>query len=343
MLRFENSDYLYGLLLIPALLLLFILMLQWKKAALDKFGEKHVIHRLFPDASRNRQWVKFGLMALGMVFLIVAIANPQIGTKTEQVNREGVDVIIALDISNSMRAEDIKPNRLERSKRAIARLIDRMPNERIGIIVFAGHAYVQLPLTSDYAAAKLFLSSINTGLIPTQGTAIGAAIDLASRSYDKNDTKHKALIIITDGENHEDNAEKMAKKAAEEGLIIHTIGMGSPSGAPIPVYRGNTQVDHLKDNGGNTVITKLDEDMLQDIARNGNGVFVRASNSDDDIESILQEIGQMEKKNYGAKIFTNYEDRFQYLLAVALLLMIAEIFVSERKSKWAVKLFGGKK
>ena len=219
-----------------------------------------------------------------------------------------------------------------------------MENDRIGIIVFAGRAYVQLPITSDYAAAKLFLSTIDSDIIPTQGTAIGAAIDLATKSYVGDDNKHKALVIITDGENHEDDAVEAAKKANEEGITIHTIGFGSPDGTPIPVYRNGAQIDFIKDKDGNTVLTKLNEITLEQIAAEGKGQYIRATNSDDGLSRILSQIAGMEKKTFGIKQFTGYEDRFQYFLAAALILLLLESFISKRRNPRLDKidLFGEK-
>jgi Ca-activated chloride channel family protein len=282
--------------------------------------------------------LKIVLALLGLTFLIIACANPQLGTRLEEVKREGVDIIIALDVSNSMKAEDIRPNRLERSKQAISRLIDKLQNDRIGMIVFAGKAYVQLPITTDYAAAKLFLSTIEPDLVPTQGTCIGCAIDLAEESFVGNENKHKALVIITDGENHEEDAVESAKKANEKGIIIHTIGMGSIDGAPIPLYSNGRQIDFQKDNNGSTVITKLESLTLQQIAAEGKGVFVRATNSDDGLSTILGQINKMEKKSFGTKQFTGFEDRFQYFLAAGLFLLLLEFSISERRSKFIQRL-----
>jgi Ca-activated chloride channel family protein len=217
-------------------------------------------------------------------------------------------------------------------------LIDKLENDRIGIIVFAGTAYVQLPITTDFAAAKLFLSSIDTDIIPTQGTAIGSAIDLASQSFVGQDNKHKALIIITDGENHEDDALEAARKANAEGIVIHTIGMGSPEGAPIPVYRNGMQVDFLRDREGHIVVTRIDQLALEQIAAEGKGQFVRASTGDDGLSSILNEIMKMNKKTFGTKVFTEYEDRFQYFIGAGLLILLLEFIISNRKSRWIQRL-----
>ncbi|MFM2136120.1 MAG: hypothetical protein RL021_1520, partial [Bacteroidota bacterium] len=239
MFRWAHPEHLYALLLIPAIVLLFAYRIRTRRIQLQRLGENELVRRLMPDTSKRKPILRFIVFTTAFACMVMAWANPQIGTRLEEVKREGVDVIIALDVSNSMRAEDLRPNRLERAKQIISRLIDRLENDRIGLIVFAGQAYVQLPITTDYAAAKLFLSNISTNMIPTQGTAIGAAINLALKSYTGNDNKHKALVIITDGENHEDDAVEAARDAASQGVIIHTIGMGSPEGTPIPAGNGN--------------------------------------------------------------------------------------------------------
>jgi Ca-activated chloride channel homolog len=337
-LRFAHPEYLYGLILVPVLIIFFLLMMIWRKKAYKRFGESSLVNLLAPDVSKSRPTLKMILFVTAYSLIIIGLANPQIGSKFEEVKRAGVDVIIALDISNSMRAEDIRPNRLERSKLAISKFIDRLENDRIGLIVFAGQAYVQLPITTDFNAAKLFLSTITPDLIPTQGTAIGTAINLAAKSFAGNEKKHKVLVVITDGENHEDDAMEAAKAANEEGIVIHTIGMGSPQGGPIPVYHNGTQVDFLKDRNGSIVITRLDQTGLEQIAGEGKGIFIRASNSDDGMESIMKEIGKMDKKTFETKMFTEYEDRFQYLIGAGLLILIIEFLIGNRKAKWFHRL-----
>lgn len=338
MVRFAHFEYLYCLALVPVAVILFILMMYFKKKAAKKFSDSSLFMQLAAGTSAYKPVLKLILFLLAYSLVVVGLANPQIGTKLEEVKREGVDIIIALDVSNSMKAEDIKPNRLGRSLQAISRLIDKLENDRIGIIVFAGDAYVQLPITTDFAAAKLFLTSIDNDIVPNQGTAIGSAIELAQQSFVGNDNKHKALIIITDGENHEDDAIEAAKKGNEEGLIIHTIGMGSPEGAPIPIYKNGVQVDFMKDENGQTIITKLDQLSLEKIAAEGKGIFIRATNGDDGLNTILNEIMKMNKKTFGAKVFTEYEDRFQYFIGAGLLLLLIEFLVSNKKSKWIQRL-----
>lgn len=332
MLKFENPDILYGLFLIPLLSLMFILFLRWKKQSLQKFGELSVISRLMPWVSKGRVVLKFILLMTAIFFFIIGIANPQVGSKLVKAQRKGVDLMIALDVSNSMLARDIKPNRLEKSKQAISKLIDGLSSDRIGIIVFAGKAYVQLPITSDYSAARLFLSTIKTDVVSVQGTAIGEAIALAMNSFNDND-HDKAIIVISDGENHEGDALLEAKMAAEKGIFVYTIGMGLAEGAPIPEYRGNVQIGYKKDKQNNTIVTQLDEVMLRQIASAGNGIYVRANNTQAGLSKVFEAISKLEKKEYESIMFADYEDRFQYFVALALLLLIVEFFIAERKSK----------
>jgi Ca-activated chloride channel family protein len=280
---------------------------------------------------------------LALVFFIGGLARPQFGSKLKKVKREGVELIIALDVSNSMMAEDIQPNRLERAKRAISRLVDRLKDDKIGLIVFAGDAYTQLPITSDYNSAKLFLNSVSTQIVPKQGTAIGTAINLGIRSFTPNGEANKAIIVITDGENHEDDALEASQRAESEGIIVHTIGMGLPSGSPIPVLR-NGQTDYLKDRDGKVVVTKLNEQMLEQIAAAGSGIYVRANNAQVGLNALFDEINKMEKQEMDTRVYSEYDDQFQYFFAIGLLLLFLEFLVLERKNKYLihVKLFGSK-
>ncbi|MGZ4034512.1 MAG: vWA domain-containing protein [Bacteroidia bacterium] len=345
MFQLENKVYLYALVLIPLFIIIYLLVARWRKKALKSFGDIAVIRQLFPDVSNAKRVWKFILYLFAFTCLIIGIVNPQVGTKLEEVKRKGADLMICLDVSNSMKAEDLLPNRLEKAKQAIAKLIDKLEGDRIGVIVFGGEAYVQLPITTDYAAAKLFLESINTDMIPTQGTAIGKAIDMAMESFGKDEGKNKAIVIITDGENHEDDAVKAAEAAAEKGVTIHTIGMGSPEGAPIPVYKGSVREGFRKDKDGNTIVTKLDPKMLQEISAAGNGIYVRASNSDTGLNNVLDAINKLEKKQFDSKMYSDYEDRFQWFISAAFILLIIETFLTERKSKiyQRLNLFGNEK
>jgi len=335
MFRFGNPEYLYLLILIPILMLIFGLGQYYKKLALRKFGEMSVIEQLMPYISKSRPLIKFIFLTVAITAIIFALADPQFGSKLEKVKRKGAEIIIALDVSNSMLSEDIKPNRLERAKQAISKLVDNMENDRIGLIVFAGDSYIQVPVTSDYSAAKMFLSSINTNIVSKQGTAIGTAIDLGMNSFTPESEMERALIIITDGENHEDDAIKAAELANEKGITVHTIGMGSPKGAPIPLNKGYGQTVFQKDNKGNTVVSKLDQNLLTQIASAGGGVFIRANNSQTGLRALFDEINKMEKKEVEERIYTEFEHRFQYLLGIALFFILLDVFVLERKGKWS--------
>ena len=290
-------------------------------------------------ASEFKHRFKFILFAIAIGSLIIGITNPQIGSKMEEVKREGVDLMIAIDLSNSMLAEDLQPNRLMRAKQSISKLIDRLDGDRIGLIVFAGDAYVQLPITTDYSAAKLFLSTINSSIVPTQGTAIGKAIELSIKSFDLENDQNKAIIVITDGENHEDDAIQKAKEAQELGIFVHTIGMGSAEGGPIPIKnRYGSITSYQKDREGNTIITNLNEGMLKQIAQSGGGSYIRANSTQSGLNALFKEINKMEKKEIGSKVFTDYKDRFQWFIGLAIILLIIETLMKGRKNKWSSKI-----
>ena len=339
MLRYDNIEFLYLLSLIPLLIIGIIMYSKWQKNSILKFGDINLLNQLMQSHSIFRKKIKNTLFVLAITFLIVGLSNPQVGTKMEEVKREGVDLMIAIDLSYSMMAQDIKPNRLERAKQAISRLIDKLEGDRIGLVVFAGEAYVQLPITTDYSAAKLFLSTVNTSIIPTQGTKIANAIDLCSKSFDKENAQSKAIIIITDGETHDEEAIESAKKAKEEGIYIHTLGMGLTKGGPIPIYNkyGSTS-EFRKDREGNVIITKLNESMLEEIALAGEGTYIRANNSKSGLSSLFEEINKMEKKEIGTMIFTNYKDRFQIFIGISLVLLILNLFFLERKNNIKSKI-----
>ena len=339
MLRYENSEWLFLLVLIPIIILVFIFSVRWRKKAIGVFGQLKLVYKLMPMVSELKLRTKFILFTIAITSLIIGIANPQIGSKMEEVKREGVDLMIAIDLSNSMLAEDLQPNRLMRAKQSISKLIDRLDGDRIGLIVFAGDAFVQLPITTDYSAAKLFLSTINTSIVPTQGTAIGKAIELSIKSFDLKNDQNKAIIIITDGENHEDDAIKKADEAEELGIFVHTIGMGSSEGGPIPIKnRNGSLTSYQKDKEGNTIITVLNEEMLKQIAQAGGGSYIRANSTQSGLNALFKEINKMEKKEIGSKVFTDYKDRFQWFIGIAIILLIIEIMMKVRKNKWSSKI-----
>lgn len=270
---------------------------------------------------------------IAVIFLVIAIAGPQTGSKLEKVQRKGIDLMIALDVSNSMLAQDIKPDRLERAKQAISRLIENLDGDRIGIVVFAGKAYMQLPITTDYAAAKLFLSTINTGIVQTQGTDIASAIEMAASAFGQ--SKHnKAIVIITDGEDHEGNVLEQTEAAVKNGINIYTIGMGSADGAPIPLFSGNVQTGYKKDKEGTTIISRLDEALLQRIAALGKGIYVRASTSEAGLQKIFDEINKIQKTEIESKLFSDYEERFFYFIFLSLIFLVFELFVFDKKNQW---------
>ncbi|TAL59932.1 MAG: VWA domain-containing protein [Bacteroidetes bacterium] len=339
MIRMENIEYLYAIGIIPVIVLIYLLNRKWRRKALKKFGEMNILSLMMPDVSNIKPIQKFILFTLAMLFLIFGLVNPQIGSKLEEVKREGSDIVVCLDVSNSMKAEDFRPNRLEKAKQAIEKLIDKLNNDRIGIIVFAGEAYVQLPITTDYAAAKLFSENIDCDVVPTQGTVISAAIELAGNSFGSEEGKNKAIIVISDGESHDDDAVAAARSVSEKGTVVHCIGIGSPEGSPIPTYKNKVHTGFRKDREGNTVVTKLDEGALEEIASAGGGVYLRASQGEIGLLSLQERINKMEKKMFDSKMYTDYEDRFQLFIAITLFLLIMEITLTTRTSKWWVKMF----
>jgi len=343
MIKFAHNEYIILLISLLVFTVLFWLYKLWLKKAKKRFGDSKIIATLMPEASLSKSTLKFLVVILAALFLIIGLIDPQVGSKLENVKREGIDLYLVLDVSNSMLAEDIKPNRLERSKLAISTLVDKLQGDRVGIIIFAGNAYKQLPLTTDYSAAKLFLSAVDTKIVPTQGTAIGEAIEMATISFGETD-HNKAIIVITDGENHEDDAIEAATEANELGINVFTIGMGLPEGAPIPIYNNyGSQTGYKKDRNNSTVITKLNEDMLRQIAAAGGGAYARANNASTGLKRIFDDINAIDKKEIETRQFTDYEDRFQIFLGIAIILLILELLIADRKTRWARKFdFFGK-
>ena len=335
--KFHNPEYLYLLLLIPALVVIMVFNNRLSRKKIKTAGEQSLIKSLIPEFSFFRKNLKFFLQLIALVFVIFLLARPQFGSRLEEVKREGVEVIIALDVSNSMLAEDIQPNRLERAKQAISSLVDKLSDDKIGLIVFAGDAYTQIPVTSDYVSAKMFLSSISPGIVPKQGTSLASAINLGMSSFSPAMDESKALVVITDGENHEDDPLPLAGEASERGIVIHTIGIGSASGVPVPVYTGGRK-DYLKDNEGNTVITRLDEEILRQIAFTTGGNYVRASNTNIGLNTIFDEISSMKQQEMEGTMYTEYDDQFQILAALALFCLLLDIIIMERKNRKLSKI-----
>lgn len=331
-LRFENPQLLYLLWGVPLLLTFFIWAVKYKKTLLKRFGNLEIIEKLMHNYSSGRRNLKIILLLLSYAFFCVALANPQIGTKLEEVTREGVDVIVALDVSQSMLAEDIKPNRLEKAKHEVGKLIDILEGDRIGLVAFAGIPHVQCPLTLDYSAAKLFLTIIDTDIIPQPGTAIGAALKTSIKAFNTEERKYKVLILITDGEDHETDPLEAAKEAEQQGVIIYTVGIGSPQGVPIPQYDSyGNQSGFKKDRQGNVITTKLDVVTLQKIAYQTGGKYFLASTGEGELQEIYNEISALEERELVSRQFSQYEDRFQIFLLIGLILLCIEVIIPERK------------
>ncbi len=333
MFRFSNQEYLFALFLIPLLILFFVWVRHSKKKALQRFGNLQLLEKLMLSNSPRRQTWKTVLLLSALFFFLVALARPQIGTRLEEVKRKGVDIFVAIDISKSMLAEDIKPNRLTKAKHEVASLVERLKGDRIGLIAFAGEAFVQCPLTLDYGALKMFLDIMEPGLIPIPGTALGKAIEKAIGSFLETERKHKVLLIITDGEDTVEDPLKMAELAEKEGIVIYTVGIGSPQGVPIPMYdNSGKHTGFKKDRQGNVVTTKLEQLTLEKIALQTNGKYYNATPAEMELGKIYDEIDKMEKKELASRIFSQYEDRFQYFLSIGLILLIIDMLLPERKN-----------
>lgn len=329
--RLERPELLWGMLAGPFLALLFLTDTVWRNRALLRFTSPNTLMRMVPGTSPMRVMVRFLLLRHALSFLVVGLSGPQFGTKLEEVRSQGIDLVVAIDVSNSMECEDLKPSRMEAARRSMAQLIDRLRGDRLGIVVFAGEAFVQLPITADRSAAKLFLNTVSTNAVGTQGTAIGAAIELAQESFDPELPGSKAIIVITDGENHEDDAAGAARKAAEAGIVVHTIGMGTPEGGPLPIRRNGQVQGFRKDDGGNTVVSRLNEAMLKDIAAKGNGAYVRATAGNNGLQQMVEELRQLDTAEKGSYIYTAHEDQFQYPLGIGIVLALLGLSFGERR------------
>lgn len=336
-LRFDHPMWLHALWGVFLLMALYLYADSMRGKMMRRFGGEVLLKRLTPGVLPGRRRTRFILFLLAYVMLVLALANPQIGTRLEDVKQKGIDIIVALDVSLSMQAEDIKPNRLEKARYEINKLIDMLHGDRIGLVAFAGIAHVQMPLTLDYAASRMFLSMMDTRLIPLPGTAIAEAIRTATRAFNQKDQKHKVLILITDGEEHEDDPVKAAEEAARQGVVIYTIGLGSEQGVPIPLYDayGNPR-GFKKDKKGNVVTTRLDAAILQQIAFAANGKFFLAGNGEAELQTIYREVSAMDKKELTSRQFSRYEDRFQIFLALALIFLFWEAFLPERRPRTTV-------
>lgn len=338
MYQLEEKIWFWILAAIPAIWLIYIILHVWKKHAQRKFADKALLKRLSPNQSVFKTVLKLGVVSMAIAAMAIALVNPKIGSKLETIKREGVDIVFAVDVSKSMLAEDIAPNRLEKSKQLVTQIINNLASDRIGIIAYAGKAFPQLPITTDYASAKMFLQNMNTDMLSSQGTAINEAIELAKTYYDDEEQTNRVLIIISDGEDHSEISASIAEEASEEGIRIFTIGVGDIKGGPIPIKRNGIVLNYKKDQNGETVITKLNEKTLMDIAEEANGVYINGRNTNEVVESIRDILNNMDKKEFEAKQFADFKDQFQWFIGIAIFLLFLDVFLLERKTAWLKKL-----
>lgn len=325
MFRFEHSEYFYLLVILPLLVSLFLHYTYSKKKSLQHFGTMKLLISLMPDVAIKKHYIKFCIVFICTGLFILVIVGPQFNSKLETVKKQGTEIIICIDVSNSMLSTDITPTRLDKAKQIFSCLVDKLKNDRIGLIIFAGNAFIQLPITSDYISAKMFLSSINPSMVPEQGTAIGKAINLAMKSFTPNENFGKTIILITDGEDHEDNAIAAAKAAAKKGFTVHTLGIGSIKGCPIPIHNS-----YLKDKNGNIVLTKLNEAICKEISIAGNGIYVRVNNTNNALKALQKELNKKAKSEIENKVYSSYEEKYYIPACILLFLLIAEFFILEK-------------
>ena len=328
MINFAQAQYLFLIFLIPVFFIVQAVLLRLRRRRIRKFGDEQLVNQMMPSYSKSKVWVRLTLFSIGFFFFAIGLSRPQIGARLKEQEIKGAEIIIAMDVSNSMLAEDYSPNRLDRAKLAISRLVDKLRDDRIGLVIFAGTSFVQLPVTTDYVSAKMFLNTIDTGSIPIQGTAMGDAITTCIRSFSQQSDKSRAIILITDGENHEDDPVAAAAQAAEMGIKVFTIGVGSPEGKPIPM---NGEL--LKDKDGEIVVSRLDDSVLQEVAKAGNGAYVRAGNSEFGLNPIIEDLRKLEDEKYSSVVFEEFDEQFMYFLAIALFFFVLEMLIGDRRSK----------
>ena len=338
MYQLEENIWLWAFIIIPMMLIIYLWTYFWKKRIQKGFGSSIVLKRLSPDLSFFKSTLKFVVLCLAISFLVIGLVNPKIGTKLETIKREGVDIVFAIDVSKSMLAEDVAPNRLEKSKQLVTQIINNLASDRVGIIAYAGKAFPQLPITTDYASAKMFLQSMNTDMLSSQGTAIDEAIQLSRNYYDDDEQTNRVLIIISDGEDHNDLSVEVAETASEEGIKIYTIGVGSEKGGAIPLKRNGVVMSYKKDQNNETVITRLNQETLRTIANKANGDYVNGNQTADVVKQIRDALNAMDKKEFEAKEFAEYKDQFQWFLGIGLFFLILDILFLERKTAWLKRL-----
>ena len=334
MFRFQHIEFLYVLAAIPVMILFYFLLMKWKKDAMKKIGDPPLVKQLIQGFSSALFTAKFILILLGFAFCAVAVADLVKPEGTQKINRKGIDVMIAIDVSNSMLAEDIKPNRLERAKQLVSKIIDKLSDDKVGIVIFAGKAYLQMPLTTDHSAAKMYLSSVSTDNVPTQGTVINQALKMSYAAFNTKEKKYRAIILISDGEDHDEDAIKVTKRLAEEGIMVNTVGIGSPQGAPIRDIETN---DYKKDESGNTVVSKLNEEELKSIAQNGNGLYQLFSGADEAADNLQRKLSTIGQTTLTGSSFGVYKNYFWYFLVAAFIILLIENFLPEKIKMNAAK------
>ena len=338
MYQLEEKIWFWAFIIMPVMLMVFLWTFFWKKRIQKSFGSAVVLKRLSPDLSFFKSSLKFITLCLAVGFLMIGLINPKIGTKLETIKREGVDIVFAIDVSKSMLAEDVAPNRLEKSKQLVTQIINNLASDRVGIIAYAGKAFPQLPITTDYASAKMFLQSMNTDMLSSQGTAINEAIELSRNYFDDEEQTNRVLIIISDGEDHNDLSVEVAEAASEEGIKIYTIGVGSENGGPIPLKRNGVVMSYKKDQNNETVITRLDKETLRLIANEAKGSYIDGSQTAAVVEQVMAILSVMDKKEFEAKEFAEYKDQFQWFLGIGLFFLILDVLLLERKTAWLKRL-----
>ena len=339
MYKIEEPVYFYLLAIIPAMIVLFLLVLWWKKRTQRKFSNPDLLKKLAPNSSTFKSTLKLIMLSLGIAFLIISLVNPKMGSKLKTVKREGVDVVFALDVSKSMLAEDIAPNRLEKAKQIITKIIDKLGSDRVGIIIYAGNSYPLLPITTDHAAANMFLQNANPDMVSSQGTAINEALELAKTYYNNDEQTNRFLIIISDGEDHQEETKQVALNLANEGVKIYTVGVGNTEkGGPIPMRLNGSMIGYKKDNKGETVITRRMPEVLQGIADAANGIYIDGNVTENPVKQISDIITNAQKSEFETKQFSDYKDQFQWFLAIAILFLLSDVFLFEKKTKWLRKV-----
>lgn len=338
MYQIEEPAYFIYLIIIPVIIVLFLLVLIWKKRKQKQFADNNLIQKLIPERSTFKSVLKIVMVCFGLTLLIIALANPKMGTKLETVKRQGVDIVFALDVSKSMLAEDIAPSRLDKAKQIINKIVENLASDRVGIIIYAGNSYPLLPITTDHAAARMFLQNANPDMVSSQGTSINEAIERGITYFDNDEQTNRFLFIVSDGEDHEENALSVAEQAKKEGIKIYTIGVGTEKGGPIPIKNNGSVISYKKDSKGEVVITKMKEKVLIDIANEGNGKYINGNRTQETIDIIEELLVKAEKSEFETKQFSDYKDQFQWFLGFGILFLLIDVLLLEKKTKWIQKL-----